>query len=223
MNIEILSKGMEFYNELKKKYHGFSKSQERKIDAIISSIIKLEDLNEELLRFENNLMTGIRKNNPEIFDQINVTQNYLLESTLRFIVLKYNQAVENGVGLRDYFRTIEKKAGDESNKYASTFNTIALNLTKGIAPSVKEVQLASNYFKRELPDKNANEKIDGSQKNITLNILRQMVEWDSRMKILTQGERAYLTDLAYELKPLNSFHKTNAERHLKTLMKAGFN
>lgn len=45
---------------------------------------------------------------------------------------------------------------------------------------------------------------------------------DSRMKILTQGERPYLADYAYELKALNSFHKSNAEGYLKTLMNAGF-
>lgn len=222
MNIEILSKGIEFYNELRKKYNGLSNFQEKKIDGIISSIIKLEDLNEDILRFENNLMTDIRKSSPEIFDQINITQNYLLESTLKFIVLKYNQALEKGIGLQDYFKAIEKKAAEEKNKYASAFNMIALNLTKGIAPSVKEVQLASNYFKKETSDKNISVKATGSVPNINLSVLKQLVEWDSRMKILTQGERAYLADLAYELKPLNSFHKTNAERHLKTLMKAGF-
>ena len=131
--------------------------------------------------------------------------------------------IEKGISLQDYFKTIEKKAAEEKNKYASVFNMIALNLTKGIAPSVKEVQLASNYFKKETSDKNISVKAIGSVPNINLSVLKQMVEWDSRMKILTQGERAYLADLAYELKPLNSFHKTNAERHLKTLMKAGFN
>jgi hypothetical protein len=49
-----------------------------------------------------------------------------------------------------------------------------------------------------------------------------MVEWDSRMKILSTAERAYLADLAYELKPLNSFHQTNAKKHLQRLIKAGF-
>ncbi len=222
MNIEVLSKGMEFYNELRKQYKGLSKLQEKKFDSIISSIIKVEDLGEDILRFESNLMTEIRKNNPEIFDQINITQNYLLESTLKFIVLKYNQALEKGISLQDYFKGIERKAAEEKNKYASAFNSIALNLAKGIAPSVKEVQIASNYFEKETSDKNIIVKVIGSVPNINLNILKQMVEWDSRMKILTQGERTYLADFAYELKPLNSFHKTNAERHLKTLLKAGF-
>ena len=98
MNIEILSKGMEFYDQLKTKYKGLSNLQEKKIDIIISSIIKLEDLSENHLRFESNLINEIRKNNPEIFDQINAPYNYQIESTLKLIVLKYNQAMEMELG-----------------------------------------------------------------------------------------------------------------------------
>jgi hypothetical protein len=58
--------------------------------------------------------------------------------------------------------------------------------------------------------------------SINLNTLRQMVEWDSRMKFLTNGERIYLADLAYELKPLNSFHKEISKKHLNKLIENGF-
>ncbi len=222
MNIEVLSKGMEFYNQLSKKYTRLSKLQEKKMDTIISSIIKLEDLSEDVLRFEGNLMNEIRKNNPEIFDQINSPYNYQIESTLKLIVLKYNQAIEKGIGLQDFFKTIEQKTSEGSNKYASVFNKIALELAKGIAPSVKDIHLASHYFNKEATT-TIKAISSGAVPTINLNILRQMVEWDSRMKILSTGERAYLADLAYELKPLNEFHKTNAEKHLKTLLKSGFN
>jgi hypothetical protein len=222
MNIEVLSKGMEFYNQLRKKYDMLSKLQEKKMDIIISSIIKLEDLSDEILRFESNLMNEIRKNNPEIFDQINSPYNYQIESTLKLIVLKYNQAIENGIGLKDFFKTIEQKTSEGSNKYASVFNKIALELAKGIAPSVKDIYLASNYFSKEAAT-TTNAISRSAVPTINLNILRQMVEWDSRMKILSIAERAYIADLAYELKPLNEFHKTNAEKHLKTLLKSGFN
>ena len=222
MNIEVFSKGMEFYNELRNKYIGLSEIQKIKIDFIISSIIKSEDLSEDILRFENNLMIELRKNSPEIFDRIDIIKNYLLESTLKFIVLKYNQAIENEIGILDFFKTIEMKSAKEQNKYSSIFNTIALKLTKGIAPSLKDIQLASNYFKKELTPVKTNISSVGTLQNIDLNLLRNMVEWDSRMRILTQGERSYLADLAYELKPLNSFHKTIAQRHLKTLLQAGF-
>jgi len=222
MNIEILSKGMEFYDQLKTKYKVLSNLQEKKIDIIISSIIKLEDLSENHLRFESNLMNEIRKNNPEIFDQINAPYNYQIESTLKLIVLKYNQAMENGIGLKEFFKTIEQKTSEGISKYASVFNKIALELSKGIAPSVKDIHLASNYFNKEATT-TKKAISDSAVPTINLNILRQMVEWDSRMKILSTGERAYMADLAYELKPLNEFHKTNAEKHLKTLLKSGFN
>lgn len=220
MNIEVLSKGVEFYNQLRKKYDGLSKLQEKKMDTIISSIIKLEDLSEDHLRFESNLMNEIRKNSPEIFDQINTPYNYQIESTLKLIILKYNQAIENGFGLTDFFKSIELKTFAVNNKYSSVFNKIAVELEKGVAPSVKDIQLASNYFNKETAP--AKETPSGAAPKINLSVLRQMVEWDSRMKILSNGERQYMADLAYELKPLNQFHKTNAEKHLKTLLNAGF-
>jgi hypothetical protein len=222
MNIDIFSKGMEFYNELRKKYNGLSEVQGTKLDVIISSIINFKDISEEMINFENNLMTKLRKDSPGIFDQIDIPRNHLLEGTLKFIVLKYNQAIENGIGLLDFFKTIEKKSFAEKRKYTSIFNTIALNLSKGIAPSVKDVELASNYFKEEKSDKSTTVISDESVQKIDLNILKQMVEWDSRMKILKRGELAYLADLAYELKPLSTFHKTIAQKHLKTLLLAGF-
>ena len=65
---------------------------------------------------------------------------------------------------------------------------------------------------------------DALVKTIKMNrkVLTEMVEWDSKIKTLTQNERAYLADLAYGLKPLNSFHQDIAKKHLKTLFKAGF-
>lgn len=220
MNIEVLSKGMEFYNQLRKKYDGLSKLQEKKMDTIISSIIKLEDLSEDHLRFESNLMNEIRKNSPEIFDQINTPYNYQIESTLKLIILKYNQAIENGIGLQDFFKSVEKKTSDSNSKYASVFNMIALELEKGVAPSVKDIHLASNYFNKETATTHGIS--NSTVPKINLNVLKQIVEWDSIMKVLSNGERQYMADLAYELKPLTKFHKTNAEKHLKTLMKAGF-
>ena len=86
---------------------------------------------------------------------------------------------------------------------------------------MKDIQLASNYYNNSAV---VSKKLvtSSSAPPINLNTLRQMVEWDSRMKILTQGERTYIADLAYELKPLNDFHKTNAEKHLRTLLNSGF-
>lgn len=220
MNIEVISKGVDFYNEIRMLYNAFSNAQEKKIDTIISSIIKCEDLSDDYLSFENNLMTEIRKNKPEIFDQINAPYNFQIESTLKLIIQKYNLAIENGFDLTEIFKTLGKKNTSDNNDYSIVFNKIALNLKKGITPTVRDIQLASNYFNKDT--QSSNSVSNNILPKISLEVLRQMVEWDSRMKILSNGERQYLADLAYELKPLNHFHKTNAERHLNTLLKSGF-
>ncbi len=219
MNIEVLSKGLEFYNQLRNKYDGLSELQKNKLDTITSSIIKLKDLSENNLQFERTLMNEIRKNNPEIFDQPNTPYNYKIESTLKLIILRYNQAIEMGIDLQDFFKSIEQKSSQTNSKYASVFNKIGNDLANGLAPSVKDIHLASNYFNKEETTK---EVTNIEDIKINLNVLRQMVDWDSRMKILSHGERAYIADLAYELKPLNQFHITNSEKHLKTLFNAGF-
>jgi len=220
MNIEVLSKGVEYYNQLRNYYDGLTVLQNKKLDIIISSILKLEDLNENYLHFERNLMNEIRRSNPEVFDQINVPYNYQIDSTLKLIILRYNQAIERGIDLHDFFKSIELKTSQTNSKYASVFNKIGSNLAIGRAPSVNDIYLASNYFNKE--ETTTREIQNSDVPNINLYILIQMVEWDSRMKILSNAERQYMADLAYELKPLNQFHKTNAERHLKTLLKAGF-
>ena len=102
------------------------------------------------------------------------------------------------------------------------FNKIAIELTKGFAPSIKDIELASTYFNKEVTPTKKEDSIKAVP-SINLDVLRQMVVWDSSMKILSHGERTYLADLAYELKPLNQFHKTIAEKHLKTLLKSGLN
>jgi hypothetical protein len=221
MNIEILSKGKEFYEELKNKYDGLSNFQEKKLETIISSIIKLEDLNEDHLRFEKILINEIRKNNPEIFDHIKTPYNYQIEGTLKLIILKYNQAIENKIDLRDFFKSIEQNTSTGYSKYSSVFSKIALDISKGNAPSIKDIHLASNYFNKE--EKTTSKELIGNAiPEINLTVLKRLVEWDSKMKILSNGERAYMADLAYELKPLTQFHISNADRHLRTLLKAGF-
>ncbi len=219
-NVEIVSKGTEFYNVLKKIYKNISKIQHKKIDTIISAIIKLEDLSDDYLEFESTLMNEVRKYNPELFDDINTSYNYQIESTLKFVIIKYNQAIENGIGLQDFFNSIEKNTYGNNTKHTSVFNKIIKKLEMGIPPSIFDIHSASIFFNKETVTKR---EILGSELlNINLNVLKQMVEWDSRMKILSNGERQYVADLAYELKPLNRFHKSNSEKHLKTLIEAGF-
>lgn len=222
-NIDIHSKGIEFYNSIRMiQKKELSKSTANNIDLITSSIIKYQDLNEKILDFENDLLLNLRKDSPEIFDQVNEDQNHLLENTLKFIILNFNQAIEKNIDVKDYFNSIEQKAIIKGNKHATIYSKIGISLSNGKAPSTKDINLASNYFISE--DEKDNKKTAGEDQNttLTLNQLRMMVEWDSKMKILTQGERTYIADLAYELKPYNSFHQNVVKKHLKTLLLSGF-
>jgi len=45
---------------------------------------------------------------------------------------------------------------------------------------------------------------------------------DNELEMYIISCRGYGADLAYELKPLNEFHKTNAKKHLETLLGSGF-
>ncbi len=222
-NIDIHSKGIELYNSIRSlKKNELTKSAENNLDKIIASIIKFEDMNKKVLDFENDLMHNLRRDSPEIFDKVDECQNYLLENTLKFIILNYNQAIERNINLEDYFNSIDKKSALAGNTNSSIYSKIGKDLHRGIAPSTADVKKACCYFEGSKKS-NTLEKVNSTDSaSINLDILRQMVEWDSRMKILTKGEISYLADLAYELKPLNSFHKTIAQKHLITLSKAGF-
>ena len=62
----------------------------------------------------------------------------------------------------------------------------------------------------------------GIPKQITISLLKEMVEWDVNNTVLSQKERLYVAAFAYESKKLNSFHENYLSRHLQTLVKAGF-
>lgn len=222
MNVDVISKGVEFYNQLTLNFKDLTDLEMKKLDLIISSIIKSEDLSEDILIFEENLLNRIRKSNPEVFDKINTSYNYQTDSILKLIILKYNQAIEQGISLNDIFKSLEQKALQSKSKYTSVFSKISSDLNNGIPISIKDIVLASNYYNNE-SSKNIDKPLNKKVPEIDLNVLRQMVEWDSRMQILSNNERQYIADLAYELKTLTSFHKSNSEKHLKTLIKKGFN
>lgn len=57
---------------------------------------------------------------------------------------------------------------------------------------------------------------------ITSDLLKKMVEWDTKAKVLTVKELQYVAEFAYSLKTLNDFHEKNIKRYLFRLQEAGF-
>ena len=97
---------------------------------------------------------------------------------------------------------------------------IGKELNSGHAPTLKALKLVSNYFYTEKEiegNKEVNEEIE-----ITIEILKKMIEWNSINKSLTTKQLAYLTDFAFELKQLNPFHAKNLLDYYKVFKKSGF-
>jgi hypothetical protein len=57
---------------------------------------------------------------------------------------------------------------------------------------------------------------------VDTNLIGKMVEWDSRVKILSAKQRSYVSDFAYGLKKINSFHEKNLMIYYEKLKAAGF-
>ena len=97
-------------------------------------------------------------------------------------------------------------------------------MIKGIAPTIKQIYLASNIFKdKSLKDlKSKSKQININNIRIDELIMRKMFEWDSTAKVLSLKQRAYIADFAWGLKKLTSFHEKNIKRHLEKLFANGF-
>ncbi len=218
-NIGIYSNGSGFYSKLKNLFsENLTSSDHAKIDSIISSIIHIEDIDEKHIDFESELIHRILSANPSIFDTIIFEPDELLIQTLDFIIKLYNNAIENQIDIALEFKKIYLKALAKGIKYASVFDQIGNILKSGSAPMVKQICEASFYFKEKDPCSTG--KI--VKTIINESFLVKMVEWDSKYKVLSVGERQYVADYAYCLKKLNPFHEMNIRKHLQKLINAGF-
>lgn len=95
--------------------------------------------------------------------------------------------------------------------------------TKGISILELVVHEAPELLESEQYAKESETRKDINS-NLVINdkLILKMVEWDSRVKILTANQRSYLTDFAYGLKKTNSFHEKNIRIYLEKLKVAGF-
>ncbi|WP_319506049.1 AIPR family protein [uncultured Methanolobus sp.] len=74
---------------------------------------------------------------------------------------------------------------------------------------------------KEISDTKTTEK-ENSHIKITPELVRKMVEWNTKAGVLSHKELLYISEFIYGSKQLNSFHRHNISRHLQTLIKAGF-
>ncbi len=221
-NVLIHSNGIDYYKKISSLMNDrLSASDERMLSNINHKIINKIEFEEREIEIENKFINQIRIDTPNIFDELKMDSEMPLNDALNYIILKYNDTISKSKNLKSEFETISKIKELEKFKFTSVFSEIGAQLENGISPNIKQIYYASNSF----------QKGSGSQlkkvndvDNIVINeiLMRKMVEWDIKMKILSAKERQYISDFAYGLKTTTEFHQNNIRRHLIKLANVGF-
>jgi hypothetical protein len=219
-NVLIHTNNQEYYKSILSLLNDeFDERDKRKIETIINRISSKKDIEIDLIVYENELINKIRKNKPEIFDQLGTVHDNTLNDTLDLIIRNFNKALETGGSLISQFDKVIMIAVSKKVKYASVFGEIGKKLEIGVAPNIQDLIYASNYF---TVGKTEPKQKDLSQVIMSEILLRRMSEWEAKCRVLSVKERSYLADFAYGLKKKNDFHDKNLKRHLTKLLENGF-
>lgn len=158
-------------------------------------------------------------------------ENSLIQSELKLIksipVSKWNEINKLG----SYIEDLTLRLKDRAINIMST-----LKLNKDLTDKQRKdaiviidiiVQKSPEFFEG-LDETTENDENDESvqasdEYKITDDLLKKMIDWDSKAKVLSDNELQYVADFAYGLKGLNTFHENNLRRHLDRLINAGFN
>lgn len=224
-NILIHSNGVDYYKGILRNYESnLTSSEISKLELIISSIQKKEDVPERNIAFESQIMSKIRVNEPSILDHLPFNDDFVLSDSYEYIVLQYNKCVENGTSIKGEFDKIYQLAEHRKSAFPSVFKQIGELLESGNTPSIKQVFNASFF----VCDKSTSKSVKNEKSNVLnedkLNefTLKKMMDFDLKYKVLSTGERKYLSDFVYGFKKLNAFHEGNIKRHLNKMIEKGF-
>ena len=222
-NVLIHSNGESYYKTIITYSDLITKTDERKLSNIISSIINKSDIDDALIEYEKEITNSFRINNPSFFDNISRENNNLYD-TLNFIINTYNQALNNNGNILSEFEKIESIGKIKNIKSVSVYNQIGKQLENNSAPSIKQLKLASIYLNGNSDSlkKADSEKVDIEKLVINELLMRKMFEWDSKAKTLSHGQRNYIADYAWGLKKITTFHEENIKKHLTRLLSNGF-
>lgn len=154
-------------------------------------------------------------------------ENSLLQSEINLVksipIKKWNEINNMSEFIKELTPTLK-------NRTINISSTLKMN--KGLSEKqVKDAISIIDIVINKSPDffdedEQVDENITITSKKISLQItqtlLQKMVEWDAKARVLSNKELLYMSSFAYGNKKINSFHKYNLERHLQTLIKAGF-
>ena len=144
-NVLIHSNGLKYYKSIQDESNLLSGSDERKLSNIIHAIINKKDIDNDLIVFESNLTNKLRVELPSFFDNVEREENSLYR-TFNHLVTHYNKSINEKSDVFSEFKKIESIALAKKQKYASVYDQIGKNLSKGISPTIKQLYYASNLI-----------------------------------------------------------------------------
>lgn len=157
-----------------------------------------DDVNQKIINQEIALIKSISPANWEIIERWGAKTG-LLSQYLQDIALNLSVSIKNNRSISENLRK------------------------KGISILELVVHDAPELLESEQPEEESEtRKKTKSNSKINEKLILKMIEWDSRVKILTVNQRSYLTDFAYGLKKTNSFHEKNIKIYLEKLKVEGF-
>jgi len=157
-----------------------------------------DDVNQKIINQEIALIKSISSDNWEIIERWGAKTG-VLSKYLQDIALNIAVSIKN------------------NRKISENLRIKGISILEHIVHEAPELLVAEN------PEE-SNDIKNKTKSNSKINekLILKMVEWDSRVKILTVNQRGYLTDFAYGLKKTNSFHEKNIRIYLEKLRAAGF-
>ncbi len=183
---------------------------------------------------ESNIEIRIEKLKPDFIDSKTPIRKSLSDDDVNQKIINQEIALIKSISSKNW--EIIERWGAKTGLLSQYFQDIALNISvsiknnrnigenlriKGISILEFVIYEVPELLESEQPEKD-NETIPKSESSIDDKLILKMVEWDSRVKILTVKQRGYLTDFAYGLKKLNVFHERNIKIYLEKLRIAGF-
>jgi hypothetical protein len=186
------------------------------------NVIKIEDFNIDLESLKADLENKSSEKRKHITED--EVENQLIQAELDFIksipISKWLEISKLGTEIETMTQYLKDRAINIQS---------SLRLKKGLSEVqrrdaikiIENILANSPNFFDEINE--LSRKPDSETKNtISTDLLKKMVVWDTKSKILTPNELQYIAEYAYGLKTLNDFHKQNLNRHLKRLMDVGF-
>lgn len=147
--VEIFDRGDKYYATIARQlFSELSDMEVRKLNKIKGEIQNFEDLELVDLKFEEQLLTKLRAEHPEVFDNINSVNDLNLKEPLDYIIEKYNKCISSQQDIKSEFDKVADICTIKKISYGSIFREIGKQLIDGIPPTIEQLKYSRNYFSR---------------------------------------------------------------------------